>query len=68
MNHSFSCNASFHKFCYGLAELPSEDFFCDICLATNDPNSRKVAKGSSKNKKNNVNSFLKSNTDWSFFL
>jgi len=61
LTDSFSCNASFHKFCYGLAELPSEDFFCDVCLATNDPSSRKVSKGSSKNKKNASSSFLKSN-------
>jgi len=51
-----NCNASFHKFCYGLPELPSEDFFCDVCLATNDPSTRKAIKGSNtKVKKSSSN-------------
>ncbi|KAL4463963.1 hypothetical protein ABPG74_005900 [Tetrahymena malaccensis] len=26
------CSASFHQFCYGIKEIPHDDFLCDLCL------------------------------------
>ena len=25
------CNASFHKYCYGIEKIPENDFYCDTC-------------------------------------
>lgn len=29
--HFYSCNASFHKYCYGISEIPSSDYYCNGC-------------------------------------
>jgi PHD-finger len=42
-----SCDISFHQYCYGIFELPTSDFYCDICVHTNT----KKKTASSKNRR-----------------